>query len=99
MTKALAFSLLTLTCVLPVLPAAAQSQPCLSAGEIQQAIGAGRILSLNDALRQAGLDPSSKVLQPITVCDRGGTLFYELSVLDRSGNARKLSLPADGSAS
>jgi hypothetical protein len=67
---------------------------CLSGGDIQQAIGSGQIRPLADILVQAGIGRDSKVLQPVNVCDHGGELYYELSILDKDGNARKLRLHA-----
>lgn len=65
---------------------------CLSNGEIQQAVGSGQILPLNQVVAMSGLD--AKVLQPVMVCEHGGELYYELSVLDKSGNAGKVRLHA-----
>lgn len=67
---------------------------CLSGGEIQQAVAGGRILPLNEILARAGVGSGSTVLQPVNVCEQGGQLYYQLSVLDKSGNARKLVLHA-----
>lgn len=72
--------------------ASAQSG-CLSGGQIQQAVSAGQILSLNEIISIAGLGGST-VLQPVNVCDRGGQLFYELSIVDNAGNAQRLVLHA-----
>lgn len=72
--------------------AAAQSA-CLSGGQIQQAVAGGEILSLNEIISTAGL-AGSTVLQPINVCDRGGQLYYELSIVDNAGNAQRLVLHA-----
>lgn len=79
-------------------PVSAQAA-CLSGGQIQQAVSSGQILSLNQILARAGVGSGSKVLQPVNVCDRGGQLYYQLSVLDKNGNARKLVLHAVTGAS
>lgn len=75
------------------LPVAAQAA-CLSGGEIQAAVSSGQILPLPEILSRAGIGGGSKVLQPVEVCDKGGQLYYQLSVLDKDGNARKLVLHA-----
>ena len=58
----------------------AQGGGCLSEREVQAAVGSGQILSLNDILQRAGI-PRSKLLN-FEVCNRGGQLFYQLSVDD-----------------
>lgn len=72
--------------------ASAQSA-CLSGGQIQQAVAGGQILSLNEIVSIAG-HAGSTVLQPVNVCDRGGQLYYELSIVDNAGNAQRLVLHA-----
>lgn len=74
-------------------PALPQSG-CLSGSQIQQAVSGGQILPLNEILARAGIGGGSKILQPVRVCDQGGQFYYQVSVLDANGNARKLVLHA-----
>ncbi len=69
-------------------------QNCLSDQQIQQAVQNKQILPLNIVLRNGGVSKTSKVLPPISVCDVNGALFYRFSILDKNGNATKLTLPA-----
>ncbi len=70
------------------------AQSCLSDVQIQQAVTNSQILPLNIVMRNAGIDKSSKVLPPISVCDVDGVLFYKFSVLNKNGVVKKLVLPA-----
>jgi hypothetical protein len=85
---------LATTLILLVGGTSAAFADCLSTGQIQQAVSSGEILPLNQIVAMAGLEGNAKVLQPVMVCDHGGQLYYELSVLDRSGNASKVRLHA-----
>lgn len=92
MLKSMIFPVIGLL-LLGASPAAAQSG-CLSGSQIQQAVSSGQILPLNQILARAGIGGGSKVLQPVAVCDRGGQFYYQLSILDKNGNASKLVLHA-----
>lgn len=70
----------------------AQAGACLSAVEIQNAISSGQILPLDQILARAGLSKSDLVGR-FSVCDNGGTLFYELPTLS-GGKAQTLILNA-----
>lgn len=73
------------------LPASAQS--CLGNREIQEAVSSGQIKSLEQVLREAGIDSSQSVLS-VQVCDQGGRLVYIIGVLSPSGEAQNLVLNA-----
>ena len=75
------------------------AQGCMSNAEIQQAVASGRILPLSTAMRNAGIGGNSKVLPPVAVCNNNGVLFYQFSILDNSGKATRLVLPATGPSS
>jgi hypothetical protein len=73
------------------LPASAQG--CLGNREIQEAVSSGQIKSLDQVLREAGIDSSQSVLS-VQVCDQGGGLVYIIGVLSPSGEAQNLVLNA-----
>jgi hypothetical protein len=74
-------------------PAQAQGGSCLSDRQIYAAVEQGQLLPLEDALRQNGVDRSTQVLS-VEVCDDGGGYAYHVQVINASGEARTLVLPA-----
>jgi hypothetical protein len=83
---------------LPVLTggvsAFAQERDCLSDRQIYSAVEQGELPPLEDVLRANGVDRSTQVLS-VQVCeDDGGGLAYFVGVLNASGEARTLVLPA-----
>jgi hypothetical protein len=79
-------------------PALAQGGDCLAPNAIQQAIQAGEIQSWAAVRRMAGIPPGYSEVSGVQVCRRGGQLYYIVSVVTPSGEARRLALNAvDGS--
>lgn len=70
-----------------------QAQACLDKRQIQEAVSSGQIMSLDAVLAQAGVDPSSDILN-VDVCDEGGRLVYVIGVLSSDGQAQNLTLDA-----
>ena len=60
--------------------AMAQTNTCLSDGDIQNAISNGQILSLDQIVLGGGLSKND-VVGRFKVCSREGTFYYELPVL------------------
>lgn len=73
--------------------APANAQACLDNRQIQEAVASGQIMSLDAVLAAAGIDGSAKILN-VAVCDEGGRLVYHIGVLEASGAAQNLVLPA-----
>jgi hypothetical protein len=73
--------------------AQAQDRACLSDRQIYAAVEQGQLLPLEDALRQNGIDRNTQVLS-VEVCDEGGGYDYYVQVINASGEARTLILPA-----
>lgn len=74
--------------------AIAQQDGCLTGRQIQQALDAGQIVQLNEAMRAAGI-----VDQPIgraSVCLQDGELKYRLNFMNRAGVSETRDLPAEG---
>lgn len=72
---------------------------CLSPNEIQQATAEGRILPLDAIARRAGVGPGTNIkLLGFSVCERGGGLYYDLSVLGKNGRAGKRAVDAASGA-
>lgn len=65
---------------------------CLTPPEINNAANAGQILWLNEVLQIAGI-PKDQVREPVTVCDRGGQLYYTIPV-DRGSSYEHVVLNA-----
>lgn len=84
--------LISTALTLPGTPALAQGGACLSEPEIQNAIAAQQIRSLPEILSLAGLSRED-VVGAVRVCDLGGQLFYQVSVLS-GGEAQTISLNA-----
>jgi hypothetical protein len=83
---------------LPVLPVAtpafAQERDCLSDRQIYAAVEQGELPPLEVVLQANGVDRSNQVLS-VEVCkDEGGGFAYYVGVLNSSGEARTLVLPA-----
>jgi hypothetical protein len=99
MKKTALFRIVSLALALTVLaPAtlsqvAAQGGGCMGNAEIQEAISAGRIAPVGQVLAREGIPSSTQVLS-VRVCEQGGGLQYVLAVLEASGEARNLTLPA-----
>lgn len=75
-------------------PAVAQVNECLTGRQIQQALDAGQIVQLNEAMRAAGI-----VDEPIgraSVCRQDGELKYRLNFMNRAGESETRDLPAEG---
>ncbi|GAB5427910.1 MAG: hypothetical protein Devi2KO_13690 [Devosia indica] len=70
-----------------------QAQACLDKRQIQEAVSSGQIMSLDAVLAQAGVDPSSDILN-VDVCDESGRLVYVIGVLSSDGQAQNLTLNA-----
>jgi hypothetical protein len=69
------------------------AQACLDNRQIQEAVAAGQIASLDQVLAREGIDSSYSVLS-VQVCEQGGGLAYVIGVLSPSGEARNLVLGA-----
>ena len=80
--------------VAAVSPSYAQGVDCLGKRDIQNAVNSGQIQPLSDVLANAGIDQNQEVLS-VQVCEQGGGLVYLVAVLDPSGNAQNLTLPAN----
>lgn len=79
-------------------PALAQGGECLAPNAIQQAIQSGEIQSWAAVRRMAGIPQGYSEVSGVQVCRRGGQLYYIVSVVSPSGEARRLALNAvDGS--
>ena len=71
----------------------AKAQACMDKQDIQQAVAAGEIMSLDAVLASAGVDASAEILS-VQVCDQGGGLVYVIGVLTQDGQAENLVLNA-----
>jgi hypothetical protein len=88
----------SLAFTLPAPHAAAQGGECLTDRAIQQAIAGGEIRSWAAIRRMAGVPSSFSEVSNVQLCRRGGGLYYVVSVVSPSGEARRLVLNAvDGS--
>jgi len=74
--------------------AAQEAGACLQGRQIQQAIDAGEILELADALNAAGVD--EKPLSQPEVCDINGRLQYRVNIMNSYGEAERIVLNAQG---
>lgn len=75
-------------------PIAAQDGECLSGHEIQDAINAGRIVPLAEAMAAAGID--DEPIGRANVCQRAGTLEYRVNIMDAYGGSDTRVLNAQG---
>lgn len=73
--------------------AGAANAACLDRYQIQEAVSAGQIMSLDAVLAANGVDASAEILN-VAVCDQGGVLYYEIGLLNPDGTAQTLNLPA-----
>ena len=73
-------------------PSYAQGGTCLDKRESQDALNSGEIQPLSNVLANAGVD--QEVLD-YDVCERNGQFVYLVVVVDPSGDAQKLTLPAN----
>ncbi len=93
-------SAVALFLIATTLPAAAQFEQfeegdCLSNRALQSAIASGEIPPVSDVLEQEGVNPDDVL--SVKLCDGGpGALAYFVGVLDQSGEANTLVLPASG---
>ncbi|SFZ85867.1 hypothetical protein SAMN02983003_3039 [Devosia enhydra] len=79
-------------------PAMAQGGACLSPNAIQQAIQSGEIQSWAAVKRMAGIPPNFSEVSAVEVCQRGGQLYYSVSLVSPSGEVQRVALNAvDGS--
>jgi len=79
-------------------PALAQGGECLTDRAIAQAIAAGEIRSWAAVKRLAGIPANFAEVSNVEVCRRGAQLYYSVSVVSPTGEARRLVLNAvDGS--
>ncbi len=72
----------------------AQSDGCLTGREVQQALAAGQIVQLNEAMRAAGIN--DEPIGRASVCRRDGQLNYRLNFMNSAGESETRDLPAEG---
>lgn len=81
-----------------VSPTLAQGGGCLSPNAIQQAIQSGEIQSWAAVKRMAGIPSNFSEVSAVEVCQRGGGLYYSVSLVSPSGEVQRVALNAvDGS--
>lgn len=70
-----------------------QGDACLSGRQIQQALDAGEIVQLNEAMRSAGIQ--EEPIGRANVCKQNGELKYRLNFMNSYGESETRDLPAE----
>jgi hypothetical protein len=75
-------------------PAAQEDGNCVSARQAQQWVESGEILQLRDAAQREGVNP--KYIGDARLCGPDGARHWVVSVINESGDSRRISLNAQG---